>query len=71
VCPFAWITSKWIRTMAAQRDYAMDWRFISLRLINADVAGLNDPDRRTYDLLAGPTARERPRRRSPPARTAW
>jgi 2-hydroxychromene-2-carboxylate isomerase len=37
VCPFAWITSKWIRTVAAQRDYTVDWRFISLRLINADV----------------------------------
>ena len=37
VCPFAWITSQWIRKVAAQRDYAVDWRFISLRLINADV----------------------------------
>jgi hypothetical protein len=37
VCPFAWITSQWIRTVAAQRDYAVEWRFISLRLINADV----------------------------------
>jgi Mycothiol-dependent nitroreductase Rv2466c len=37
VCPFAWITSQWIRTVAAQRGYTVDWRFISLRLINADV----------------------------------
>jgi hypothetical protein len=37
VCPFAWITSQWIRKVAAQRDYAIDWRFISLRLINADI----------------------------------
>jgi 2-hydroxychromene-2-carboxylate isomerase len=37
VCPFAWITSQWIRAVAAQRDYTVDWRFISLRLINADV----------------------------------
>lgn len=37
VCPFAWITSKWVRAVAAQRRYAVDWRFISLRLINADV----------------------------------
>jgi len=37
VCPFAWITSQWIRKVAARRDYAVDWRFISLRLINADV----------------------------------
>jgi hypothetical protein len=35
ICPFAWMTSKWIRIVQAQRDYAVDWRFISLRLINS------------------------------------
>jgi len=37
VCPFAWITSKWVRMVADQRDYAVDWRFISLRMINSQV----------------------------------
>ncbi len=37
VCPFAWMTSKWVRMVADQRDYTVDWRFISLRLINAQV----------------------------------
>jgi len=37
VCPFAWMTSKWVRTVAAQRAYAVDWRFISLRLVNAGI----------------------------------
>ncbi len=37
VCPFAWMTSKWVRIVAAQRDYSVDWRFISLRILNADV----------------------------------
>ncbi len=37
VCPFAWLTSKWVRIVAAQRDYSVDWRFISLRLLNANV----------------------------------
>ena len=37
VCPFAWMTSKWVRMVAAQRDYSVDWRFISLRIVNADV----------------------------------
>lgn len=37
VCPFAWMTSKWVRIVAAQRDYAVDWRFISLRILNANV----------------------------------
>lgn len=37
VCPFAWMTSKWVRLVRAQRDYTVEWRFISLRLINAAV----------------------------------
>ncbi|MFD2092857.1 mycothiol-dependent nitroreductase Rv2466c family protein [Blastococcus deserti] len=37
VCPFAWMTSKWVRKVAAQREYAVDWRFISLRLLNAHI----------------------------------
>ena len=37
VCPFAWLTSKWVRMVAAQRDYTVDWRFISLRLINSGI----------------------------------
>ena len=26
VCPFAWLTSKWVRKVSAQRDYSVDWR---------------------------------------------
>jgi hypothetical protein len=37
VCPFAWMTSRWVRMVAAQRDYAVDWRFISLRILNAHI----------------------------------
>ena len=37
VCPFAWMTSKWVRTVAARRDYDVEWRLISLRLLNAHV----------------------------------
>lgn len=37
VCPFAWMTSKWIRMVSAQRDYSVDWRFISLRQINSHI----------------------------------
>jgi len=37
VCPFAWMTSKWVRKVQAQRDYTVDWRFISLRLINSGI----------------------------------
>ena len=34
VCPFAWITSRWVVEVAAQREFRVDWRFISLRLVN-------------------------------------
>jgi hypothetical protein len=37
VCPFAWMTSKWVRIVAARRAYDVEWRFISLRLLNAHV----------------------------------
>jgi hypothetical protein len=37
VCPFAWMTSKWVRIVATQRDYRVDWRFISLRMLNAHI----------------------------------
>jgi 2-hydroxychromene-2-carboxylate isomerase len=36
VCPFAWITSRWVEKVAAQTSYRVDWRFISLRLLNKD-----------------------------------
>ena len=36
VCPFAWITSRWVARVAALSDFSVDWRFISLRLLNKD-----------------------------------
>lgn len=29
------MTSKWMREVARQRSYDVEWRFISLRLVNA------------------------------------
>lgn len=37
VCPFAWMTSKWVRIVAKQREYSVDWRFISLRILNENI----------------------------------
>jgi len=37
VCPFAWMTSKWVRMVMAQREYTVDWRLISLRQLNAHI----------------------------------
>ncbi|MEV4596657.1 DsbA family protein [Amycolatopsis sp. NPDC049253] len=37
VCPFAWMTSKWVRTVARLKQYDVEWRFISLRLLNSHI----------------------------------
>jgi 2-hydroxychromene-2-carboxylate isomerase len=36
ICPFAWITSRWVDKVATQRSLDVDWRFISLRILNED-----------------------------------
>lgn len=36
VCPFAWVTSRWVEQVAGQRPLDVQWRFISLRMVNAD-----------------------------------
>ncbi len=36
VCPWAWITSRWVVNVSDQRDYEVDWRFISLWILNED-----------------------------------
>jgi 2-hydroxychromene-2-carboxylate isomerase len=53
LCPFAWMTSKWVRLVQAQRDYSVDWRLISLRLVNA---GVDYAARFPPDYEAGHTA---------------
>jgi len=35
-CPFAWLTSVWIRRVEAVRGITIGWRFISLKFINED-----------------------------------
>jgi 2-hydroxychromene-2-carboxylate isomerase len=37
VCPYCWLTSIWVRTVARRRGFAVEWRFIALRLLNAHV----------------------------------
>jgi 2-hydroxychromene-2-carboxylate isomerase len=36
VCPFAWITSRWVVEVAEQRDISIAWRFIALSIVNED-----------------------------------
>jgi hypothetical protein len=34
VCPWAWVTSRWVKEVEQLRDYDVTWRFISLKMIN-------------------------------------
>ena len=36
VCPWAWITSRWVTEVRNLRDYDVQWRFISLKFLNED-----------------------------------
>ena len=41
VCPFCWVTSHWVRSVQRQRGLGVDWRFISLAMLN-DAPGAYD-----------------------------
>ena len=49
VCPWAWITSRWVVNVSEQRDYEVDWRFISLWILNEE----NTQDWYTPEYRAG------------------
>jgi hypothetical protein len=36
ICPWAWITSRFTIEVARQRQLSVDWRFISLRIVNEE-----------------------------------
>jgi 2-hydroxychromene-2-carboxylate isomerase len=36
VCPWAWITSRWVHEVIAEVGIAVDWRFISLKVVNEE-----------------------------------
>ena len=36
VCPWAWITSRWVTNVQQLRNYEVSWRFISLKMTNAE-----------------------------------
>jgi 2-hydroxychromene-2-carboxylate isomerase len=46
VCPWAWITSRWMHEVTAVRDVTVDWRLMSLRMLNESRPGY-DPAKAT------------------------
>lgn len=36
VCPWAWITSRWVSEVKGLRNYDVQWRFISLKFLNEE-----------------------------------
>jgi hypothetical protein len=36
VCPWAWITSRWVHEVKQQRAIDVDWRFIALKVVNEE-----------------------------------
>src|SRR5687767_3330321 len=34
VCPWAWITSRWVVNVLEEQPMTVDWRFICLRIVN-------------------------------------
>jgi len=34
VCPWAWLTSRWVVNVMEERPLSVDWRFIALRIVN-------------------------------------
>ncbi len=58
VCPFAWITSRWVDEARALRHYQVTWRFISLAIVNEDVvAEWYTPDYRASHVSGMQTLR--------------
>ena len=36
VCPWAWLTSRWVVNVIEQKPMDVDWKFIALRIVNKD-----------------------------------
>ncbi|HEY2192428.1 MAG TPA: DsbA family protein [Actinomycetospora sp.] len=38
ICPFCWVTSRWVVDVAAQRDLEVVWRPLSLAILNEEIS---------------------------------
>ena len=48
VCPWAWVTSRWMHEVTTVRDVAVDWRLMSLRLLNEGRPGYDPAKARSH-----------------------
>jgi mycothiol-dependent nitroreductase-like protein len=54
LCPWAWITSRWMLEVEKVRDIHTNWHVMSLAILNADRQGLSDEYRARMSLAKGP-----------------
>jgi hypothetical protein len=54
LCPWAWITSRWLLEVEQVRDVRTNWHVMSLAILNADRQGLSDEYRARMALAKGP-----------------
>jgi 2-hydroxychromene-2-carboxylate isomerase len=54
LCPWAWISSRWILNAAEVRDFDVRWHIMSLAYLNADKEDLSDQYRELLSKAWGP-----------------
>lgn len=53
-CPWAWLTSRWIKEVQTQRDLTVSWKVMSLGLLNKDREGIDESYRQRCIDALGP-----------------
>lgn len=53
ICPWAWVTSRWVVEAQQLRDYDVQWRFISLKMVNEARTDGNYDDKFRNSHMAG------------------
>jgi protein-disulfide isomerase-like protein with CxxC motif len=54
LCPWAWITSRWMLEVEQVRDIRTNWHVMSLAILNADREGLSDEYKERMARAKGP-----------------